>query len=54
MNGPFGTQQFISEKKKEPIKALDAILLTVFQSFIYMNQNSQKTEKYLNLTPQTL
>lgn len=50
MNGPFGTQQFISGEKKESIKALDAILLIVFQSYIYESELFVKTEKYLNLT----
>lgn len=53
MNGPFGTQQFISEKKKESIKALDAILLTVFQSYIYESELSEDWEIFKFNPPNT-
>lgn len=53
MNGPFGTQQFIGgKKKKETIKALDAILL-IFQSYIYESELSEDWEIFKLNPPNT-
>lgn len=42
MNGPFAlTVHKRGKKKKESIKALDAILLIVFQSYIYESELSE-------------